>query len=122
MTKQEQLVKEQLNKVVYADLSNYDEKTNTYHIPKINQIKLQINHSYIIKIKDSLYMNELLKSNYNQGRTPPYKSYLIDIVSILGKIIKVNGVEYDLTLNKVLNNLWSGYLAIKDIEILEERE
>ena len=99
MTKQEQLVKEQLNKVVYADLSNYDEKTNTYHIPKINQIKLQINHSYIIKIKDSLYENELLKSNYNQGRTPPYKSYLIDIVSILGKIIKVNGVEYDLEKN-----------------------
>ena len=99
MTKQEQLVKEQLNKVVYADLSNYDEKTNTYHIPKINQIKLKINHSYIVKIKDSLYENELLKSNYNQGRTPPYKSYLIDIVSILGKIIKVNGVEYDLEKN-----------------------
>ena len=99
MTKQEQLVKEQLNKVVYADLSNYDEKTNTYYIPKINQIKLKINHSYIVKIKDSLYENELLKSNYNQGRTPPYKSYLIDIVSILGKIIKVNGVEYDLEKN-----------------------
>ena len=99
MTKQEQLVKEQLNKVVYADLSNYDEKTNTYHIPKINQIKLQVNHSYIVKIKDSLCENELLKSNYNQGRTPPYKSYLIDIVSILGKIIKVNGVEYDLEKN-----------------------
>lgn len=120
MTKQEQLVKDQLNKVVYADLSNYDEKTNTYHIPKINQIKLQINHSYIIKIKDSLYMNELLKSNYNQGRTPPYKCYLIDIVSILGKIIKVNGVEYDLEKNQTLNNLWSGYLSIKDIEIIRE--
>lgn len=120
MTKQEQLVKDQLSKVIYADLSNYDEKTNTYHIPKINQIKLQINHSYIIKIKDSLYENELLKSNYNQGRTPPYKSYLIDIVSILGKIIKVNGVEYDLETNQTLNNLWSGYLSIKDIEIIEE--
>ena len=120
MTKQEELIQEQLNKVVYADLSNYDEKTNTYHIPKINQIKLQVNHSYIIKIKDSLYENELLKSNYNQGRTPPYKSYLIDIISILGKIIKVNGVEYDLEKTKTLNNLWSGYLSIKDIEILKE--
>ena len=120
MTKQKQIIKNQLNKVVYADLSNYDEKTNTYYIPKINQIKLQINHSYIIKVKDSLYNNELLKSNYNQGRTPPYKNYLIDVVSILGKVIKVNGVEYDLENNRVLNNLWSGYLSIKDIEILKE--
>ena len=120
MNKQEQLIQEQLSKVVYADLSNYDEETHTYYIPKINQIKLQVNHSYIIKIKDSLYMNELLKSNYNQGRTPPYKSYLIDIVSILGRVIKVNGVEYDLEKNKTLNNLWSGYLSIKDIEIIKE--
>lgn len=120
MTKQEQLVKDQLSKVVYADLSNYDEKTNTYHIPKIYQIKLQVNHSYIIKIKDSLYNNELLKSNYNQGRTPPHKNYLIDVVSILGKVIKVNGVEYDLESSRVLNNLWGGYLSIKDIEIIKE--
>lgn len=120
MTKQEQLIQEQLNKVVYADLSKYDEETHTYYIPKINQIKLQINHSYIIRVKDSLYENGLLKSNYNQGRTPPYKSYLIDIVSILGRVIKVNGVEYDLEKNRTLNNLWSGYLSIKDIEILKE--
>lgn len=120
MTKQEQLIQDQLNKVIYADLSNYDDKTNTYHIPKINQIKLQINHSYIIRIKDSLYSNEVLKSNYNQGKTPSYKCYLIDIISILGKIIKVNGVEYDLETNQPLNNLWSGYLSIKDIEIIKE--
>lgn len=120
MTKQEQLVKDQLSKVIYADLSNYDESANTFYIPKINQIKLQINHSYLVKIKDSLYNNEILKSNYNQGRTPPYKSYLIDVVSILNKIIKVNGVEYDLEKNQTLNNLWGGYLSIKDIEIIKE--
>ena len=120
MNKQEQLIQEQLGKVVYANLSSYDKETHTYYIPKINQIKLQVNHSYIIKVKDSLYENDLLKSNYNQGRTPPYKSYLIDIVSILGRVIKVNGVEYDLEKNQTLNNLWSGYLSIKDIEILKE--
>lgn len=122
MNKQEELIQEQLKRIQFADLSNYEEKTNTYHIPKINQIKLKINHQYIIKIKDSLYENIILRDNYNSGKNPPCKCYLVDVVLILGKIIKVNGVEYDLTLNKVLNNLWSGYLAIKDIEILEERE
>lgn len=122
MNKQEELIKEQLSKVQFADLSNYDKETNTYHISKINQIKLKINHQYIIKIKDSLYDNIILRDNYNGGKNPSCRCYLIDIIMILGKIIKVNGIEYDLTLNKVLNNLWSGYLAIKDIEILEERE
>lgn len=122
MTKQEQLVKDQLSKVIYADLSNYDKETNTYYIPKINQIKLKINHQYLIKIKDSLYTNEILRNNYNNGKNPPCKCYLVDVVLILGKIIKVNGVEYDLLNDMILNNLWSGYLAIKDIEVLEERE
>lgn len=122
MNKQEELIQEQLKRIQFADLSNYDKETNTYHIPKINQIKLKVNHQYLIKIKDSLYNNEILRNNYNNGKNPPCKCYLVDVVLILGKIIKVNGVEYDLTLNKVLNTLWSGYLAIKDIEVLEERE
>lgn len=120
MTKQEKIVQDQLDKVIYADLSNYNEETKTYYIPKINQIRLQLNHSYMIKIKDSLLNNEILKSNYNSGKTPPYNCYLIDVLSILGKIIKVNGVEYDLDRNTSRNNLWSGYLSIRDIEILKE--
>ena len=104
MNKQEELVKEQLSKVQFADLSNYDEKTNIYYIPKINQIKLKISHQYIIKIKDSLYSNEILKTNYNNNSVPPFNCYLIDIMNILNRIIKVNAIEYDIENNKTLDN------------------
>lgn len=120
MNKQEQLVKEQLSKVYYADLSNYNEEENSYFIPKINKIKIQLNHTYIIEIKESIKDNQTLKCNYNKGEIPPFKCCLIDVSLVLGKIIKVNGVEYDINNKSPLNKIWSGYLAIDDIKVLEE--
>ena len=46
MNKQEELVKEQLSRVQFADLSNYDRQNNIYHIPHTNQIKLKINSKF----------------------------------------------------------------------------
>ena len=116
------IIEEQLKKVIYADLSHYDESTNTYYIPKIDKEKLEVNKSYIIHIKDSLYNNDVLKFNYNNGRVPPYKDYLVDIVSIIGKNIKVNAVRYDSEKDKVLNDMWSGYLTINDIDVVKKYE
>ena len=120
MHKQEQLFNEQLDKVVYADLSNYDAATKTYHIPKINRIRFKLNHSYIIRIKDSIENNDILRSNYNQGNEPDITTYLIDIISILNKVIKVNAIKYNTEEDKTENIYWNGYLSIKDIEIIRE--
>lgn len=120
MRKQEQLFDEQLDKVIYADLSNYDETTKTYFIPKINKIKLKINHSYIIKIKETIKSNDILRNNYNKGREPEIAYYLIDVISILNKVIKVNAIVYNIENNITENKFWSGYLSIKDIEIIKE--
>lgn len=122
MNKQEQLVLDQLSKVCYADLSNYNEEENSYFIPKINNIKIQLNHTYIIEIKESIKNNQVLKCNYNKGEIPPFKYCLMDVLLVLGKIIKINGVEYDLKNKKPLNNIWSGFLNINDIKVLEEVE
>ena len=120
MHKQEQLFNEQLDKVVYADLSNYDAATKTYHIPKINRIRFKLNHSYIIRIKDSIKNNDILRSNYNRGNEPEITTYLIDIISVLNKVIKVNAIKYNTEEDKTENIYWNGYLSIKDIEIIRE--
>lgn len=114
------LSKKELDKVNFADLSNYDEETLTYHIPKINVIKFQVNHSYIVSIKDSIYSNDVLKSNYNKGEFPPCKCLLVDVLGIFNKVLKVNSIEYNLELDKPLTKIWSGYLTIRDIEIVKE--
>lgn len=120
MANQRELVQRELEKVIYADLSDFDVETNTYHIPQRKDITLTPNRSYIVRIKPSLYRNDILKNNYNNGNVPPFNCYLVDIVSRLGKVIKVNAVEYDLSTQTPLSNVWSGYLAVKDIEIVRE--
>lgn len=120
MGKQEELIKEQLSKVQFADLSNYDAVTKTYHIPKVNQIKLKANHSYVIRLKESAPDNDVLRVNYNQGRVPELGSYLIDVISLLNRVVKVNAVKYDEQRRSTTNIWWSGYLAISDMEIVKE--
>lgn len=116
----EELIEKQLSKVSYADLSNFDKSTNTYYIKRVLKTKFEVNQIYVVKLKDSLFENELLKVNYNQNTVPPHKLYMIDVINILGKVIKVNAVEYDLNLNKPLVDRWSGYLTIKDIEVIKK--
>ena len=120
MGKQEELIREQLSKVQFANLSNYDEATKTYHIPKVNQIKLKANHSYVIRLKESILSNDVLRVNYNQGKVPELGSYLIDVISILNRVVKVNAVKYDEQRGSTTNTWWSGYLAINDMEIVKE--
>lgn len=120
MSKQEELIREQLSKVQFANLSNYDAATKTYRVPKVNQIKLEVNHSYIIHLKESVRGNDVLRINYNQGRVPELGSYLIDVISILNRVVKVNAVKYDEQRGSTTNAWWSGYLAINDMEIVKE--
>ena len=120
MNKQEDLIKQQLSSVQFADLSNYDRQNNIYHIPHTNQIKLKINHSYLIKIKESIINNDIHKVNYNEGKVPDIGRYVIDVISILNKIIKVNAVKYDEEKEKETNVWWSGYISLNDIEIIKE--
>ena len=120
MNNQEKLIQKQLSMVQFADLSNYDEKTNTYHIPKVNKIRIKLNHSYIIEVKDSIKNNDLLRNNYNQGNEPELTTYLVDVIAILNKVIKVNAIKYNIRENKTENIYWNGYLSIRDIEIIKE--
>ena len=56
-------IREQLGKVTEADLSHYDEKTNSYFIPQKKSIKVEENNSYLIKLKPQAFHNETVKIN-----------------------------------------------------------
>lgn len=55
------IIKEQLDKVTRADLSNFNEETNTYFIPKKNEIKVENNKAYLIHIKEDFFKNSVVK-------------------------------------------------------------
>ena len=49
------IVQQQLNKVQFADLSNFTEIENEYIIPKRTDIKLEKYKSYIIELSDKCF-------------------------------------------------------------------
>jgi hypothetical protein len=117
------LIKEELKKVSVADLSNNNPSKGEFYIPRIKKIKLEENMYYIIKLEDSLLNpSEMstLASNWNKGTIPPSKYLKVDVSKILGKMIKINGIGYDYDTKKDLDVMWSGWLPIELLEILEK--
>lgn len=114
------IIEEQLKKVEYADLSNYDEATNTYIIPKRVDIKLEEDKCYLIRLKPTLFTNETLKINWNQGKVPTQEYLKVDISKKMPKMIKVVGVGYDYDGNQDLSYFWSGWLTLADIDVLQK--
>ena len=105
-----------------VDLSNYDEDTCTYTIPKINSIKLEVGSYYLIELADALLNStslSMLVSNWNHGTHPISKYYKVDISAINGKMIKVVGLGYDPVNNKDLD-MWSGWLPINHITVIQK--
>lgn len=114
------LIKEQLEKVNFADLSHFDDKTNTYFIPKKKEINYEVDKSYLIRLKPSFRTNEVVIVNWNGNKTPIYNTLIVDVQKILGKMVKVNCIGYDEETDSSLDYFWSGWLYIPDTEIIKK--
>lgn len=113
-------IKEQLKKCSFADLSNYDEKSQTFFIPKYTKPTYDLNKCYLIEIADYLINNKtnLIAVNWNNSTAPAYKYLKIYVSKLLDKMIYVDTLAYDIVNNQDINNYWSGWLSIDDIKQL----
>lgn len=119
----DKVIEEQLKKVQYADLSNFDEKTNTYIIKKRVDLKLEEDHYYIIQIKDDFLRNgknDIITINWNAGKYPKNKYYRVDVTKVMGKMVRVNGSAFDYETGEELTESFSGWLSLNCIIVLEE--
>lgn len=114
------LIEDQLKKVEFADLSNFNKETNTYLIRKRVDIKIQEDHIYLIQIKPSCFNNDTVIINWNGGNKPPEGFLQIDVSKVMNKMIKVVGVSYDNEQGSVTNKFWSGWLSLDDISIIRQ--
>jgi hypothetical protein len=118
------IIESQLKKVREADISHFDERTSSYFIPKKVDIKLEENNYYIIELNDILLkpnssLNSLI-NNWNNGSIPKNKWYKIDVCQKLGDMVKINGAAFDYNTKIDLLDMWSGWLPIKEIKVLEK--
>lgn len=119
-------IKKQLNKVVYADLSNYDESTNTYHIKKYSKPKFEVGGCYLVQIANEIYNqpNSVYAINWNEGRYPKSKYMKVYVNKMMGKMSYVTGRDYDYDNQLDLESMWSGWIptdGMRQLEVLEER-
>lgn len=114
------IIQEELQKVEYANLSNFNAQTNTYIIPKRSDLKLEMDNCYLIHLKPAAFTNEVVKTNWNNGSVPSQEYMKVDVSKVAGKMAKVVGVGYDNTTQQDLGYFWSGWLSIQDIEIIKK--
>lgn len=112
------LIEKELSKVKYADLSNHDELTNTYFIKQRKDIKIEEDKSYLIKIKPCIYNNIKLKNTWKY--TPEYEYFKFEVNKIIPDEIFVAGIAYDPISNLDIAYFWSGWLTLKDIEVIKK--
>jgi hypothetical protein len=113
-------IREQLKKCNFADLANYDEKSQTFFIPKYCKPTYDLNKCYLIEVADYFIGNKtnLIAVNWNNGSAPVNKYLKIYVSKMLGKMIYVDTLAYDIITNQDINNYWSGWLSVDDIKQL----
>lgn len=105
---------EQLKQCAYADLSNFDAATGTYHIPKYSKPVFEINKCYIVKVSPIVVNNttSVEAANWNHGTAPKHEVLKIFISKALGKMIYVDSLAYNLETQSDSMDIWSGWLSI----------
>ena len=118
------VIKEQLDKVKFANLPPYDDDTTEMVINKkvfISSDDVKVDSTYIIEIESYvLFPNEnfTLSTNWNHNTVPPSPVMNVSIVKKMGKMTYVKGFAYDVKLKKNQPLAWEGWLPNKSFKVV----
>lgn len=119
------LIEKQLKLVEVAQLPPYI-NGNIINIPKHQNEKiteLQIGHFYLIKVEDYIikpFEGFTLHDNWNKGIPPKHKYMSVEVLKIMGKMIRINSIGYDFENKVTIQDDWEGWLPKSSIEIIKE--
>ena len=114
-----QFILDQLASCVFATPISFDEKTNTFVIPRYSKPTYAIGKCYLIEIpRHLLSPDALIAANWNAGRVPPAPYLKIYVSKTMGKMIYVDGITYNIESNTDLPDTWSGWLPCEEIKQL----
>lgn len=113
------VIQDQLQKVQFADLSNYNEQANTYIIKKRTEIKVEEDKCYLIHIRPPAFHDVALNTNWNSGNAPLFSYMKVDVSKKMGKMIKVTGLMHNIDTGSDESQFWSGWLSLDHIEVLK---
>ena len=117
------LILNQLEQVKEADIGEYDSLHHTFHIKKHVEKSFEYNTLYLVKLDKHLLNatdNDLLVSNWNNGKYPLHEYLKIAVSKKVGKMIYVYGVYHDIDSKCDTGEDFEGWLPTEQLEIIEE--
>lgn len=119
------LIKDQLGKIRRIRVPAFDDSTTILTLSKSGVTMdsgLQEDRCYLISVEDYILNPPegfTLHTNWNNNIAPKHKVMKVDVTKIMGKMIKVNSIGYDMKNQVDTNDMWSGWLPQKSIKIIE---
>lgn len=119
------LIKTQLSKIQRASVPEFDDDTTHIQLTKggVNLAdELQQDHCYLISVEDYIInppQGFTLHTNWNNNVIPKHKFMKIDVLQLMGKMVKVNSIGFDMKTHTDIREPWSGWLPRKSIKIIE---
>ena len=110
-----------LDKLNYECVNNY-----TYNISRNEnkEISIEIDNYYLIRLKsDILHPSEFstLHINWNKNIIPKFDIYKCCVTQILGKMIRIDGVAFDIASNADLGEmLYDFWVPLNSLEIIKK--
>lgn len=118
------IIKDQLKMCRVAVIPEFEDSATHIYIKRkscLSADDMLPNHIYVIKIKDAVIRNNTLASNWNGGNHPKYSCYKVEKVGIVGNMIKLNGIAYDIDSDvNIYSEAFYGYLPNDGFDIVEE--
>lgn len=120
------IIEDQLNKLKVCKVPPYDYTTMELHISRQTPVKeclLEENHCYLLKLENYIInppANFTLHTNWNKGIIPKHECVKAVVSKIMGKMIFINSVGYDLKNNLDTDDVWDGWVPYKSIKVIKE--
>ena len=119
------IVKDRLSKVKVAELPPVDDKTTTFIVPKkciITDDDIIVGNCFLVELEDYIihpYEQFDLHINWNNGIVPKDKYMKCEIVRVMNKMIKINGIGVDIRTQSDTGNAWEGWIPRKSIKFIK---
>ena len=112
-----EIIKKQLLKCTYANLNNFNPETNTFYIPKYSKPQYVVGKMYLVQLLLNLVNNtsSVIAANWNNGTAPQFQYLKVYAGKLLGKMLYVDSIGYDVNTRQDINALWSGWLPTEEI-------
>ena len=120
------LIKNQLSKLGGALVPPFEDTTTSLVIAKrdnnIDTGTLKEDVCYLISVEDYILNPPegfTLHTNWNNNTAPKHKFMKIEVNKVMGKMVKVYSLGYDMKNGVDTSDLWTGWLPQKSITIIE---